>query len=96
MIFITNLLFLRHVRGHSITTFTFRGRGTREGFIKMGTYVNKGTRVSHQCECSHIIFLTEYLIHKPLTIVTRFFVSFIKIPVLLKISALKKLHLVHA
>ena len=96
MIFITNLRFLRHVRGHSITTFTFRGRGTREGFIKMGTYVNKGRRVSHQCERSHIFFLTEYLIHKLLTIVTRFFVRLIKIPVLLKISVLKKLHLVHA
>ena len=38
------------------------------------------------------IFSIEYLVHKLLTIVTRFFVSFIKIPVLLKASVLKKLY----
>ena len=35
-------------------------------------------------------FLIQYLFHKLLIIVNRFFVSFIKIPVLLKISVLKK------
>ena len=47
----------------------------------MRTYA--GRAVSHQCERSHIIFLIEQLVHKLLTIVTR-------LPVLLKISILKK------
>ena len=37
------------------------------------------------------IILIKYLVHKLLGIVTRFLVSFIKVPVLLQISAVKKL-----
>ena len=37
------------------------------------------------------IILVKYLVHKLLGIVNRFFVSFIKVPVLLQISVLKKL-----
>ena len=56
----------------------------------MRKYANRGRGwVLHKCKRSHIIFLIEYLVHKLLTTVTRFFVSFIKIPVLLKISVLK-------
>ena len=56
----------------------------------------QGEEVSHQCERSQINFLIEQLVHKLLATVTRFFVSFIKIPVLLQISVLKKLCLVRA
>ena len=41
---------------------------------------------------SHKKFLIEHLVHELLTIVTRLFVSFIKIPVLLQISVLKNLY----
>ena len=59
----------------------------------MRTYVDKGR--GHQISTNVYIqiFLIEYLVHNLLIIVTRFFVSFIKIPVLLKISVLKKLYL---
>ena len=40
------------------------------------------------------IYLTEHLVHKLLIIMTRFFVSCNKIPVVLKISVLKKLNFV--
>ena len=51
--------------------------------------------MSMQCHVNanldiHII-LIKYLVHKLLGIVTRLFVSLIKVPVLLQISALKKL-----
>ena len=42
------------------------------------------------------MYLIEHLLHKLLTIVTRFLVSFIKIPVWVKISVLKTLYLVRA
>ena len=51
--------------------------------------------MSHYCERLHII-LIENLVHEILTVVIRFFVNFIKIPILLKISVLKKLHLLFA
>ena len=38
----------------------------------------------------HINFLTKYLVLKLLAIITRFFVGFIKIPALVKISVLRK------
>ena len=78
---------------HLIITFALKGGGRS---IKMRTYANRGRGVSHQCERSHIFFLIEYLVHKRVTIVTRFFVSFIKIPVLLKRTILKKLYPVRA
>ena len=58
--------------------------------------IEKLTKTSHQWECSRKIFLIEQLVHKLLTIVTRFFDSFIKIPDLLKISILHKLYLARA
>ena len=48
----------------------------------METYTNRGSGVSHQRERLYINFFIEHLVHKLLTIVTRF-------PVLLKISVLK-------
>ena len=51
-------------------------------------------RRKRQCELSHIVYFIGNLVDKLLTIVTRFFVRFIKVPVLLKISVLKKLYLV--
>ena len=78
--------------GHSIITFALKEvRGG--GSIEIQMYIN-GERVSHSRNVH--IFLVEYLVHKLLTIVTRFFANFIKIPVLLKTSVLKKLHLVCA
>ena len=52
--------------------------------------------MSRHCECSLINFLTEHIVHKLSAIGTRFFVSYIKIPVLVKTSALKKIYLVPA
>ena len=60
-----------------------------EESIKMQTYANRRVFVTSMRTFAYI-FLIEYLVHKLLTIVTRFFSSFIKIPVLLKISVLKK------
>ena len=37
-----------------------------------------------------LFILIQYLVHKLLGVVTRFFVSLIKVPTLLKISVLKK------
>ena len=69
---------------HSLITFAFRVGG---GSIKMQTYENGRKR---RCLINqHVIFLIEYLVLKLLTIVSRFFVSLFKAPVLLKIFVLK-------
>ena len=57
---------------------------TPSKYKRMRTEGEGGGGVSQQCERSHINFLIEYLVHKLLTIVTRIFASFIKMPVLLK------------
>ena len=49
----------------------------------MRTYANKDRGGNINANVRISIFLTEHLVHKILTIVTRLFVSFIKIPVLL-------------
>ena len=43
----------------------------------------------HISEHQHISFFNKHLVHELFGIITRFFVSFIKIPVLLKIPVLK-------
>ena len=53
-------------------------------FMKMQMYAKQGEGVISRQMSAYYIFLIEHLIHKLLTIVTRFFVSFIKILVLLK------------
>ena len=60
-----------------------RGEGE---FIKMRTYEPGRRGPSCQCKRSPLI---EHLVHKLLAIINRFFFSFIKIPVLLKMSVLK-------
>ena len=50
----------------------------------MGGHVNTNVRI--------LIFLIEDQVPKLLRIITRFFVSYIKISVMLKISVLKKLY----
>ena len=65
----------------------------RGGSTKMQTYAKRDRGgVTSMRTLAYIYFLIKYLIHKLLTIVTRFCVSFIKIPVLLKIC-FKKLYL---
>ena len=75
------------IRGHSIITFALSGGGVHEN---ANVCKREGDVTSMQILV--YIFLIEYLVHKLLAIVTRLFVSFIKIPVLLyKISVPKKL-----
>ena len=78
-------------RGHSIITFALRrGRGGE------GVHKNAYVWEPKVGRCQGWYFFIKRLVHKLITIVTRIFVSFIKTPVLLKISVLKKLYLVSA
>ena len=52
--------------------------------IKMQTHENRERGGSLQCDRSHINVLIEHLVVKLLRKITRFLVSFIKIPVLLE------------
>ena len=64
--------------------YALRGGG---GSIKMRTYANRGREgVTSMRTFAYNFFFIEHLLHKLLTLVTRF-------PVLLKISVLKKLYL---
>ena len=47
---------------------------------------------SCQSQRLYTIFLIEYLVHKLLRITNIFFISFVKVPALLKTSVKKKLH----
>ena len=74
----------------NIYIFKVNNRNTR----KRSEICSKLTiKTSDRWERSHINVFIEYLVHKVIITVTRFFVSFIKIPVLLTISILKKLYL---
>ena len=56
----------------------------------MRTYANREKVImSLWMLASHVIFLSKYLVHKLLAIITRFFVVFVKISVLLKIFVLR-------
>ena len=57
--------------------------------IKIQTDANKGEGGLQSMRTFAYNFLIEDLVHKLLSITTRFFVSFLKIPVLVKISVLK-------
>ena len=83
------------MREHSIITIALTGVGE--------TGVNQKTNVCKQGQCGVMSVQTvankpfcsiKYLVQNLVAIITRFFVSFIKIPVLFKISVLKKLYLV--
>ena len=73
--------------GYSIIMTAYKRGGVLS--IKMCTYVNKGFTRSMQCKYSNVqIFLIEYI---PIPETTcRFFVNYIKVPVLLKISVQTK------
>ena len=58
------------------------GRGTNQN---ANVSEARGGGGSCQCECSPIIYLFEHLISKLLPVITRFFICFINIHVLLKI-----------
>ena len=75
-----------HARWHSIFLVALR----EEGVSSKGEHIKTGGReiMSPRMFTSHIIFLSKYLVHKLLPIITRFFAGFIEIPSLLKISVL--------
>ena len=74
-------------RGHSFITFVL---GEGEGSLLFRTQLSRG-RESCQWKSLHKIFLIKYLVHKLLVIITKIFVSLIKITFLLEISVLKQL-----
>ena len=61
----------------------------------MGTYANMRELCGEACQCksSLIFYKIKHLTHKLLSKITRFFVSFIIIPVVLKISVLKYIYI---
>ena len=64
--------------------------GVRESSLKRKLYANGEEGGVSQCESSHIMFfIIEHLVHKLHRVITRFFVSFVKILVLLKLSVAK-------
>ena len=64
--------------------FSYHVRTLRagEGSIKMRTYANRGKGGLSRYERSHTFFI-QYLVHELLAIISRLFVSFIKMPALL-------------
>ena len=62
------------------------------GFIQLLCSQRRGKRGWGSCQCKpKYLVPIKYPVHKLLGIVTRFLVSFIKVPVLFKIFILKKL-----
>ena len=80
-----NLTYL--VRGHSIIKFTPRGEGVPSRCEH--TQIAGSENMSLRMFASRIIFFKQVIVHKLLAIITRFFIGFVKIPALLKISVLK-------
>ena len=83
-IYLENLT--HHIREHSIIKFALRGEGVPSKCEHMQT----GGReiMSLRIFASHINFF-KYFFHKLLAIITRFFVGFVNISALLKISVLR-------
>ena len=67
-------------------TFAIKGE---EGSIKMRMYANRGRGCHVMRKFAYNFFRIKYLVHKLLAIVTRFFITFIKISVLFKMPFLK-------
>ena len=67
--------------------FTPRGEGVPSKFEH--TQIAGSENMLLRMFASRIIFFKQVIVHKLLAIITRFFVGFVKIPALLKISVLK-------
>ena len=69
-----------------VSNYQLLGSNLRRGqeqSIKIQKYAKRGKRVVWKPTFTHIFFKIQYLVHKLLALIARFFVSFIQIPVLL-------------
>ena len=83
------LLMMYFLWGHSIITFAPREEGVPSKCELMQT--RRGERVHVNANIRVKVFLFKHLAHKLFALITRFFVCFIKTPVLLKIAVLKNI-----